>query len=508
MKGFMHVVEILLVIVLVFLAFAEFAAIPTISEEWSKTKLQIMANDVLRAFEAKGVDWFDRAALEAEFNKTLSENIIYSVTLKNVIKPEIKIGCLCNDTDFARVQAILSPGWFAINGINTSFELVQITDANKTFSLDFDVALIYGYRDLSGYYYYPLRNFLGYDKGVVEISDQPAIDNVQKSIFGLNASPIPSDDSGIIFSPSSLETGRETNKIHDYFSHIPSFYDSFENLDQWAGSGSVSQGTGNPAPSANISGNGCFSDSNFMYTKYFGSFKTGEIDFDVYLTSGSSLFMAFGKSADYDYLASLSSNLSSGYDAFYQRPPLQAMGTNASHLSEAAKWHHIKIAADAGGLALYDNGEKVASAQAANLLPSNITLYNKCGDAYVDNARVTYSETEFGNFLNQENTTQLNNDPNKILLVQKVQKGTGLPACVINYNIEGIGRGRTAWVSNAPAADDYGTLVKALVAWAAGNEYRVIKADIKNPVSSYIYKSLGNEMMQNAKITLELGYLY
>jgi hypothetical protein len=35
-----------------------------------------------------------------------------------------------------------------------------------------------------------------------------------------------------------------------------------------------------------------------------------------------------------------------------------------------------------------------------------------------------------------------------------------------------------------------------------------VKADLKNPVSAFFYKSLGNDMQQNAKIILELDYLY
>jgi hypothetical protein len=202
----------------------------------------------------------------------------------------------------------------------------------------------------------------------------------------------------------------------------------------------------------------------------------------------------------------LSSNATSGYDSFYQRSPLQPIGSGTSYLTWALNWNHVKIIVSPDGLELYSNGEKVASAQATGLLPSGISLYNKCGDVYVDNVRATYGRKEFANFLSNENTVQINGDQNKILLIQK---GTGLPACIINYNIEGVGQGRTAWVSAAPSAgDDYRMLVKSLVSWAAGDEYRVVKAGMKNPVSSYIYKSLGNDMMQNAKITVELGYLY
>jgi hypothetical protein len=506
MKGFMHVVEILLVIVLVFVAFAQFSGIPSMSSDSASTKLHILADDSLRAIDAKGVDWFNGTAVANEFNRTLGENMIYSITLNNVIKPRITIGCLCNGADFARVQSLLSPGWFKINGVNTSFDVVQVTDPGKLFSLDFDLALIYGYRDINGNDFYALRNFLGYGKGVVEIFDALGTDsmNAQRDIFGIAAGAKTSDGSSIIFSESSADVSRETGKIYKYYSHIPKFYDSFENLDQWSGAGDIA-GIGNPLPSVKLSGNDCVSENVFLFTRDTATIGSGDLDFDVYLSPGSSVLVGFGKGGGYDYFASLSSNRTNGYDAFFRRSPMQAIGTNASHLTQPQKWSHIKISLAANEFVLYNNGERVASAPAEDLASSNATLINKCGDAYVDNLRLTYDDAELPNFLAGENITQAVPDPGKVLVLQKDSR---LPACVINYNVQGINNGRTAWISSSSATGEYKSLVKSIVSWAAGDDYRTVKADIKKPVSSYIYKSVGNEMMQNAKITVELGYLY
>ncbi|MFH1237168.1 MAG: hypothetical protein V1648_02065, partial [Candidatus Aenigmatarchaeota archaeon] len=147
------------------------------------------------------------------------------------------------------------------------------------------------------------------------------------------------------------------------------------------------------------------------------------------------------------------------------------------------------------------------SAQSACLTGSNVTLYNKCANAMADNMRITLVEnSELANFLDSENITQVTGDQNKILLVQK---GSGLPGAVINYNIEGIGKGRTAWVSNMTAINgDYSNLIKAIVMWAAGSEYSPVKANLNQPVTAFMYKSLGNDMQQNAKIILEIDYIY
>lgn len=507
LKGFMHVVEMLLVILLVLFVFTQFASIPSISADWQKTKLTLMGNDILHTLEASGVDWFNRTEVVNSLNKTLPENIMYSVTIRNAIKPQIKIGCLCSDSELAAVNGMLSPGGFWLNGANTSFEVVKVGSAAELFSLDFDVALVYGYEAFTDpAVYAAMKNFLAYDRGIVEIADLPVMDNTQKAIFGLNSSAQRSDSSGIIFSASSAQNGRETNRIYDYFAHIPLFYDAFRDMSQWAGDAAVAA-TGNPPPSVRLTGSGCYTENTFIFTRFYDSFRNGEIDFDVYLANGASVFIGFGKEGGYTYLASLSSNRSVGYDSFYRSYPLQVLGSNTSHLTTPLAWHHVKIVAEMSRLTLYNDGEKVASSPATGLLPSNISISNKCGEAYVDNMRATEPELkELGNFLDNENTTQISSNQNKILLVQK---GTALPACVINYNIEGIGKGRTVWLSNASAvSDDHKILVKALIAWAAGDEYKIVGADIKRPVAAYIYRSGGSEMPQTMKIILELGYLY
>jgi hypothetical protein len=514
-KGFMHIVEVLLVIVLVFFVFTQFSTIPSISGEWPRTKLSVLAGDAIKTLEAKGVDWFNGTQIENALRpnpgdpaqNVLQPNMIYSVRLQNVIKPRIKIGCLCSDGEFARIKSFLLPGWFMINGVNTSFDIAQVKNMNEAFSLDYDVTLISGYANL-GPAQYAVRNFLGYDKGVVEMFDAMGQDpsDVQKSIFGLAAATAKSDGAGIIFSVASSQSGMEANKVYEAFINIPAFSDTFQRFDQWFGSaGVIDQSLGRPAPSLRLDSSGC-NGEDYVFTRYYNTFRNGDIDFDVYLAEGASLMVGFGRSSASEYLASLSANASLGYDSFYQRQPLRPTGTNTSHLTETGKWSHVKIISKMGELTLYSNGRKVASAQSSGLLSSNITLYSRCEDARVDNLRITFTEkSEFPNFLNSENITQASDNPNKILLVQK---GTNLPACVINYNVENIGKGRTAWISNATASEEYKNLLKAVLVWAAGSEYSPVKADLKSPVSAFFYKSLGNEMQQNAKIMLEIDYLY
>ncbi|MFH1237152.1 MAG: hypothetical protein V1648_01975 [Candidatus Aenigmatarchaeota archaeon] len=506
-KGFMHIVEVMLVVILVFFAFSQFSSIPDTGGGWPKTKLSLLASDSLKMLDAKGVDWFNGTALAKALNGTIPENMIYSIKLQNVIKPVIKIGCLCSDNEFNRTRFMLSPGWTVINGVNISFELVQVKSLDEAFSLEYDVTLVNGYTDL-GSAYAALRNFVSYDKGVVEIFDRIGQDdaNVQANVFGIESGPKASDATGMIFSVSSSQNGRDTNKIYENYVHAPVFYDVFESLGQWAGTADLNQNTGKPVPSLRMGSGGCGGGS-YAFTRFYDSFRNGEIDFDVFLRSGSALTIAFGKSSAGEYLATISGNSSLGYDSFYQREPMHPIGTNTSHSTSADAWHHIKIISSMGELTLYNDGVKVASAQSAGLTGSNITLSSNCANAMADNMRVTLVEnSELANFLDSENITQKDGNQNKILLVQK---GSGLPGAVINYNIESVGKGRTAWLSNMTTInEDYKNLVKALVMWAAGSEYSPVKANLKQPVTAFMYKSLGNDMQQNAKIILEIDYIY
>ncbi|MCK5022893.1 MAG: hypothetical protein KAS04_01835 [Candidatus Aenigmarchaeota archaeon] len=509
MKGFMHIVEILLVALLVFMAFTQFSTIPNVSENWSNVKLSIMANDILRALDAKGVDWMNKTELSTELEDIVPENMIYSIVLENVIRPEIKVGCYCDDGELAAVENMIKPKNFAINDENITIEVFQIDDINELFSLEFDVALLYGYEDLS-LSPYPLMNFLDKDKGVIEILNPRVIDSTQKGIFGINSSTTNAASSGIKFTDNSKINGREMNKIYDYFFHIPSFYDNFDDLEKWNlnDNGNIHLTLGDPEPSLRLIG---ATETDFVETRYYRSFVEGDIDFDILLREGGAVFLGFGKNYGYEYLASISATETVGYDSFYRKYPLTSIGSNTSHITTINEWHHIKIVVASGSLELYNDGELVASNTLSLNTGANITISGNSvstGHVMIDNFRVTHRDSPtFENFLESyENTTQLNDDNNRILLSQL---GTNVPACVINYNVEGIGKGRTAWISNSSQNyEKYNTVVKSLILWAAGNRYNIVKADIKNPSNSYIHKVYNKDMFQNVKILLQLGYLY
>ena len=79
MRGFIHVVEIIIVSVLTILVVMQFWRLPSMETDWSKTKLGLQANDLLFSLDREGVDWLDGAQVDSYLSELLPENTIYRV---------------------------------------------------------------------------------------------------------------------------------------------------------------------------------------------------------------------------------------------------------------------------------------------------------------------------------------------------------------------------------------------------------------------------------------------
>jgi hypothetical protein len=224
MKGFMHVVEIILVAILVFFIFSQFASIPRTVTEWDKAKLYLMGNDLLFSLneQLNDSDWFNKTGMKKKLESILPRNVLYGLRLENVIKPEIHVGCLCDDTQLNYLNnSVLIP--FEINGVKVSFVVTQIGDLSEAFSFDFDVTVFFDYIDYDDFRPEEvfLRRFLEKGKGVVEIFDPPLIDPIQENYFGLNFSDNNPNTNNITFTLESQKGENEIYQIYKYFHHLP-----------------------------------------------------------------------------------------------------------------------------------------------------------------------------------------------------------------------------------------------------------------------------------------------
>jgi hypothetical protein len=132
MKGFMHIVEIIIIAIVIFVVIMQFLSIPLPEIDWSRTKLGLQANDVLYSLEGMGINWFDKDQLAGNLSLVFNDsNVVYNLKLKNIIKPEILVGCICNDSEKRTVEDLLES--FEINGRETKFFVEQINPLNRLF---------------------------------------------------------------------------------------------------------------------------------------------------------------------------------------------------------------------------------------------------------------------------------------------------------------------------------------------------------------------------------------
>jgi len=237
-KGFLHIIEILLVTLLMFIVISQFTYIPSIRSNWPRTKLYLQGNDIILSLDKKGIDWSNASRVQEHIESLLPQNVEYDLRFKNVIKHDIRVGCLCNDTEYGDIyDALTSPSDFTINGRKITFFPEQIDPSDPVFSVRQDVIImrehaldrLMGNPDYSN----RLETYLSSDRGVIEIADLNNTELMdfpfQKQLFNLNFTPtlIP-DNNDIRFSTTFGEYSLKPT-IEKYFYHFPNssgeFYD-------------------------------------------------------------------------------------------------------------------------------------------------------------------------------------------------------------------------------------------------------------------------------------------
>ncbi|MBU0530241.1 MAG: hypothetical protein ABIH52_00635 [Candidatus Aenigmatarchaeota archaeon] len=88
MKGFIHVVEIIIISIVMFFILMQFSTIPNIDTDWDRTKLYLVGNDLAHTLDNMNVDWSDDGEIKGIMdsmvqNGLLSENILYDVKLRD-----------------------------------------------------------------------------------------------------------------------------------------------------------------------------------------------------------------------------------------------------------------------------------------------------------------------------------------------------------------------------------------------------------------------------------------
>ncbi|RLI97977.1 MAG: hypothetical protein DRO99_01885, partial [Candidatus Aenigmatarchaeota archaeon] len=197
MKGFIHIIEIVIVVVAMFFVIYQFMRIPAIENDWSKAKLEAMAYDIIHSLEAMDVDWMDTESVSDALNKTLNgTNMVYDLHINGVVDRQILVGCICSNAEYAEVTSALND--FYLNGNRVHFVHEQLNVSNPQFSQLHDVIIVM--QDFFTSPYHPnfrlddykdhIMNFLAKDKGIIVIKDYKGFDRTDNvtdnMVFGID----------------------------------------------------------------------------------------------------------------------------------------------------------------------------------------------------------------------------------------------------------------------------------------------------------------------------------
>lgn len=220
MRGIIHIFEIVIVALILFVVLFQFTYIPRMEADWAKTKIFHQGWDILFTLDETGINWMDPVEVETNINNILNNsNIQFGVTIMGAPKSQINVGCICSSSEAAQLQNIVNQA-FNINGEDISFTVGRINETDISFPHKYDVILVLDY-DI-GAHRPEILNYLEADKGLVEMRGLGSgdIDDVQRDIFGLvwDAS-MSSGSQNIQFSTDT--TKRESYMIYRYFHHVP-----------------------------------------------------------------------------------------------------------------------------------------------------------------------------------------------------------------------------------------------------------------------------------------------
>ncbi len=499
-KGFLHIVEIVIVSLVAFFLFFQFFSIPTQQMDWESVRLWTQANDILFTLDKKGINWFNSTEVQRSLMNLTTANTLYSLKLRNVIVPRIEVGCICNDTETATMSSILQP--FVINGQRVDFSINQIDPGFISFPHNNDVVIAFDYNMTNNYT--QIYQYLGAGKGLVEIRnlDASEIDLVQQDFFGLKW------NSALSLSASQEEFGSKQSSspyysIYNIFHSIPLAYDDFSNGDnRW----NKVTGTGGwSVNSQNYVGMNTTGDGNESVTIYSQLIDGPYSLSGLFMTEGglqhNVTFIMYNVTA-----SSVRINLDVDADRVSVSEGSQSRGMKSYTINNGT-WYKVDIVTYNQSIKVYLNGILVLASQTLSSIPpsSQIGLDVEYGQARFDNIRVTFARPHnFTGLIANEKIEPVSDSRSSVLIQKDVMRS----ACIAN-KYAGV-QGRTAWLApSGSLSTEVQTMLKALVVWAASEEYDIVENSIMNvPVKTAYYKTYDQDMFQPVEIVMTMGYIY
>jgi hypothetical protein len=237
-KGFFRILEVVIVAMLVFVTLTQLYSVPKANQPWDVTKLSVMSQDLIYSLDVKGVDWFDKAEVNRTLYDILPKTMGYAVSVRQDVRPAMRIGCVCSAADYADVGAILAD--FTLNGIPRDFILTRIAPGTLDFSeasSDYDAILLCESQSFTDAQVSDAEAYLAEGGGIVELSDltQPQVDGSRWYGDVMNIQWV-SDSVNV---PSSraffpyMDPNERRYPVQKIFDAVPPALPSFENFDNF-----------------------------------------------------------------------------------------------------------------------------------------------------------------------------------------------------------------------------------------------------------------------------------
>ncbi len=185
MKGFIHIIEIILCAFMIMFVITQFSALYLKQASWPKNYLSMASRDIIYTANFLGDDWQNSSFIQSSMGKILLSNAIeYEFGLKNSIKRNMIVGCFCAGGEMSLLKGQLAS--FSLNGREVSFEVIDMASVQDWNSLD---VIVYAhYQDMEADKT-KIAAFLEKDKGIILAAPvtqlQISSDSVLRDVFGI-----------------------------------------------------------------------------------------------------------------------------------------------------------------------------------------------------------------------------------------------------------------------------------------------------------------------------------
>ena len=501
MKGFLHVIEIVVVSLVVFALMAQFGSVPPVDTDWSRVKWSLQTQDALFTMDNMGIDWFDTNSVSQNLSSLLSSSgITYKLTLKGAPQSSISVGCACNSSELEMVSDALRQ--YTLNGENVSFQVFQANDSysNFTLPLDFDVVVISA-QNLSNHSA-KVKNFLRAGKGLVSIRDfnSSSVDQTYNAYFGIAwNSSITSSGSQTAF---STHPATEYNALKSYFHSLPVQYDEFSGSVQanWTTSGSWSWASGSYSADTGLNGYASAYGGPVLSNFTVRANVTVETVYGPPASAWGGVSLRYDNVTQHRYIlyinAAGSANL---VNATGQNDVL--VQTVATGLSAGP--HILELAANGSELKAFVDGSFRYNSTGWVDSPGQMAIEANSSKSRFDDVRMTLSDYLEQPMLSGESVQPTFNDYERAIITEPLSSA----AAMVAKDKAADFKGRSVWISSPGQLDTrFKNLVRAAVTWAAGSDYVAIDDASAEPFAKVsIYRVFTKDMYQPVEIVMEIS---